>query len=834
MAPAEQSGEWGGGGEEPSGEWDADERPAGWEADGPALAGWQAGGPPGAGRPPDERRGGRPPQLDSPGRLTHVSNTVMPSYVADTHEQHVSATLAEAGSQARGGADPDDDPGSGSQADSPVLSQEQAAVLELVRRRQSVFFTGDAGTGKSFLLNHIIDALRQEFGHSCHAHRRKHAALCAGLRRAALHRRLREDWKKENKEHLRALQVLIVDEISMVSAEFFELLEQMTRAIRGLPAPFGGLRLVLCGDFFQLPPISDRWRANLPHNTFLNRGFAFQSPAWRRCDLQCVVLTKVWRQRDPYFLSVLNAVRFGDNAVAAALARECGAPLPEREGVKPTQLYSRNADVDRVNAEELARLPGSALDFGAKDDVILDPDNVMRGMSAQELSRDTQRLEKSEFFRDCLAARCFQLKVGAQVMLVKNLELSGSSRMLVNGSRGVVTRFMPLAEYKAELEQEKADARAQMRREGRGAGPAGLLALSREHKATSAGTRFEKLLRKQALLNSWVDQSGAAAVPVVRFLNGRELPMGPEAFTAEIPGVGSCSREQVPLKLAWAVTVHKSQGMTLDLARVSLKDCFAEGQAYVALSRVRSLEGLQVLDCAPGCVKTSPVALAFFQCLKACAQWGEAPYTDPAWQHWQRQHPIAAPSDPNRPPAPGALAAQAGAAGATLGFTPAGVAGRAAGGGQTPVAAGGPRQPSPSPVRAGDLCFKCGQPGHWASACPNANAGASPAAAVGGFFGKRGAAGAAAGAGAAKRPRAAGGAGGGGGGAAASAGRGGCFKCGGDHWIRDCPQNKAAASQGRPGTQGRGGAPPGRGGGGGGACFRCGGTDHWASACPSR
>ena len=201
--------------------------------------------------------------------------------------------------------------------------------------------------------------------------------------------------------------MLIIDEISMVSAEFFHMLEAMVKQVRGLDLPWGGLQLVACGDFFQLPPISQRPQQGLPKNAFLNRGHTFQAPAWLRSNMQVggrpswavggragwccggngdfavwqaavgwraggravyaaaprrqrlrplvialslphltpptpplpqsVVLTRVWRQSDVQFAGVLNSIRFGDNAAAARLARDCSRPLPEREGIKPTQ-----------------------------------------------------------------------------------------------------------------------------------------------------------------------------------------------------------------------------------------------------------------------------------------------------------------------------------------------------------------------------------------------------------------------------------------------------------------------------------------------------------------
>ncbi|KAL4451826.1 hypothetical protein ABPG75_007488 [Micractinium tetrahymenae] len=666
-----------------------------------------------------------------------------PTHISNSHLQgaptHVSATLIEQCSEAAGGVSPDTEPCSSSQAVSPSLSEEQQHVLELVREGKNIFFTGDAGTGKSFLLNAIIEDLRDEFG----AEFGQRVAVTAATGIAATHiqgstlnsalgcgaPRTMNDfgrmWKRENRARLEALQVLIVDEISMISAEMFHTLEAMVRALSGVDKPFGGLRLVMCGDFFQLPPIVTRHQPGaVQPGTFLNRGLTFQCPAWRSCNLECVVLTKVWRQADTTFVSILNAVRFGNNAAAAQLFAQRRGPLAERDGIKPTQLYSRNADVDRVNAQELARLPGQAVTCMAQDDVMLAADlDPSRGQSLPyaERQRDMERLRGHEFFRDCLAAKTCQLKVGAQVMLVKNLELTGNTRMLVNGSRGVVTKFITLAEYTGQLSKELEAAKRELKKGGAGAAFDALESAASPgpgaDRGAAAGKQMDQLQRKLERARSWADPK--AAVPVVKFLNGRELPLGPQLFTAELPGVGQCSREQIPLKLAWSITIHKCQGMTLDLARVSLRDCFAEGQAYVALSRVRSLEGLQVLDFAPGCVKTNQTALRFHQALKA----GQPYSCDAEWEAWQRQHPCTPPVDPAR----GAGGAAAGAAdwqqGRDHGRQAAAPYGSGGGGGVTPGASG----------RAGDICFRCKQPGHWSSACPlNGGSGSHSAAPPGG------------------------------------------------------------------------------------------------------
>lgn len=256
------------------------------------------------------------------------------------------------------------------------LTAAQQRVVDLVHAGRSVFFTGEAGTGKSLVLTRLVGELkaREDFGTAVAvtASTGLAASLIGG---STLHRTMGcgaagrvADFLRmwDHAPRLRALRVLIVDEISMVSAELFQFLDAMLRQIREDDRPFGGLQLVLSGDFFQLPPVSSKPAAP---GAFLNRGYAFQAPAWNTCGLECVLLTEVWRQRDPTFVSLLNRVRRGDDAATKGLVDLARDAPPS--GIKPTLLFARNEDVDRVNAVELHRLPGSTWWARATDAVKL-------------------------------------------------------------------------------------------------------------------------------------------------------------------------------------------------------------------------------------------------------------------------------------------------------------------------------------------------------------------------------------------------------------------------------------------------------------------------------
>lgn len=504
--------------------------------------------------------------------------------------------------------------------------------------KRNVFFSGSAGSGKSFLLDTIIERLKQKYG-PIKFHEKVCVTATTGIAathiggqtlNAALGLGIvdkRQDFYKVSRyahvrKRIRAWDVLIVDECSMMSAEFFMLMEDMLRGIRGNNLPAGGIQLIFSGDFFQLPPVCKGVvKAGTPEDAFLNHGLAFTAPAWTKCDFYHVILDRVFRQSDTRFVEALNAIREARNTGKAArnalrwIIRSTLANAPEEiekesksvqrdtKKIIPTQIFSRNKDVEDINERELAKLlkdlPDVTLDshlYDAMDcvipDVNLEQDLTHLNANAHSLRKGKmkqrtldqwttgggaqneehhhqvhdrrdkawktakERLMRSDFFsRDCLAQGKIRLCVGAQVMLVKNLDPSNG---LVNGSRGSVVGFRPISD-------------------------GNMMGMGQQH-----------------------------VYPVVQFMNGKELLIKPVKFTAHMHGVGECVRLQVPLKLAWAVTVHKSQGMTLDCAKVSLASMFAPGQAYVALSRVRSIEGLEIVDWDLDCIIPNQTVIDFY------------------------------------------------------------------------------------------------------------------------------------------------------------------------------------------------------------------------------
>jgi ATP-dependent DNA helicase PIF1 len=326
---------------------------------------------------------------------------------------------------------------------------------------------------------------------------------------------------------------LVIDEISMLDGDLFDKLNHIAKEVKNCRRPFGGIRLVVCGDFLQLPPVgvgSGRER------------FAFESEGWAEALEESFILTVPFRQSDPELLRILNEVRNGTvSRPSTERLRSTQHHNLERAGMVPTTLHSHNRDVDSINSQELQKLHGcETVTYEAEDWC-------------------ENSFHKGQLEKNCLVERRISLKEGAQVMLLKNLDVEGG---LANGTRGVVTGF--------EVSEE----------------PSG---------------------KKEV------------AYPRVRFRtpDGREIEkvIVPEEFSTEQAGKKVSRRQQVPLRLAWAMSIHKSQGATISLLKVNASACFDYGQVYVALSRCTSLESLQCIGFDPQKARAHPKVLSFYQSL---------------------------------------------------------------------------------------------------------------------------------------------------------------------------------------------------------------------------
>lgn len=402
------------------------------------------------------------------------------------------------------------------------LSPEQERACEAVLAGHNIFLTGSAGTGKSATLKYIITALHAKYRNQPGA-----VAVVAPTAAAAIQvegttihswsglsqvtRATAPTLYKWNRAAWQRAVVLVMDEVSMVSDWLLDLLNRMGQESRNCKNPFGGVQLVLCGDFLQLPPVEG--------------GYCFQSAAWTSAIQHCYELHYAYRQgQDHEFATLLADVRIGRNTDEIRRSLLTG-PFPSLSDIEPTRLYSKRAQVGAENTDRLQQLPGETIVHTAEDS---GPEWALKKVSSW--SNAVQRLE---------------LKVGAQVVLLKNLDIE---RGLVNGALGLVVGF----------------------------------------------------------------DTGNA--PVVRFTCNLTRTMERAKWTltvADRPNAEVATRWQYPLDLAWAITIHRSQGMSLDRVSTDLSECFAPGQAYVALSRCRTRQGLTVLGMSATSIKADPRAVAF-------------------------------------------------------------------------------------------------------------------------------------------------------------------------------------------------------------------------------
>ncbi|KAM3509361.1 hypothetical protein MY11210_006360 [Beauveria gryllotalpidicola] len=468
-----------------------------------------------------------------------------------------------------------------------ALSSEQRHVLDLVvEQGQSVFFTGPAGTGKSVLMRAIISELKSKY-----ARESERVAVTAstglaacniggvtlhsfsgiGLGKedaSALIKKVRRNMKAKNR--WLKTKVLIIDEISMVDGDLFDKLSQIGRTIRNNGRPWGGIQLVITGDFFQLPPV--------PDDSKREAKFAFDAATWTTSIDHTIGLNQVFRQRDPEFARMLNEMRLGkitDDTVRAFKALE--RPLKFDDGVDLAELFPLRAQVEGSNEKRLRDLPGRIYKFEAAD----------TGEPAL----------KERLLANMMAPKSIDLKLNAQVMLIKNLDAS-----LVNGSLGRVIGF--------------SDERTFEMGGGIPDDPTMDAAMNKARKKLSSFSRDSGLI-----------SNSKKKYPVVQFISASGVPRvilcQPEEWKVELPnGDVQAKRTQLPLILAWALSIHKAQGQTLERVTVNLGKVFEKGQAYVALSRATSQDGLRVIGFDKHKVMAHPKVVEFYNKLYSAAEAG--------------------------------------------------------------------------------------------------------------------------------------------------------------------------------------------------------------------
>jgi len=410
------------------------------------------------------------------------------------------------------------------------MTQEQA--FKIMKTGVNIYLTGSAGCGKTYLLNQYISYLA------------KHEIACAitastGIAATHMNGMTIHSWsgigirnfldekgleQLEEKKYLwkrfEKARVLIIDEVSMLHSSQLDMVEKVCRRFKRNDKPFGGLQVILSGDFFQLPPINT-------HSDDNQSGMIFNSAAWQILNPAICYIEEQHRQEDDRLSEILNMIR--ENKIEEKhyelLNGRVGIDL--KKGIKATKLYTHNVNVDEINSIELS---------------LIENKEYICQMTSSGPEPLVEMLKKS-----CLAHEKLKLKVGAEVMCIKNNFEEG----YVNGSRGKIIGF----------EEENGN-------------------------------------------------------PIVELYNGKKISLKPELWAIEEDGKIKASVSQIPLRLAWAITIHKSQGMSLDNALIDLNRTFSYGMGYVALSRVRTLEGISLVGFSPESLKVDPIVLELDQDLK--------------------------------------------------------------------------------------------------------------------------------------------------------------------------------------------------------------------------
>ncbi|MGB3111078.1 MAG: AAA family ATPase [Psychrobacter alimentarius] len=466
----------------------------------------------------------------------------------------------------------------------------QSSALDILKTGQNVFLTGSAGSGKTYTLNQYIDYLRA---------RRVPVAVTASTGIAATHMSgttihswsgigIKDELSDRDLSNLSRKQfladrlkdtaVLIIDEISMLHAKQLNLVSQVLKYVRKNDKAFGGIQVVVAGDFFQLPPIGSKGETN-------REKFAFMSEAWLDAKFHICYLSEQHRQVSEAanggldLDDILNQIRRQEVTFEAIAALE--ATFDQDVDIKRTRLYTHNLNVNKINDKELASLEGDMMRFEA---------------TSTGDSKLVETLKKTVRTQDDLI-----LKIGAKVMFIKNNSELGVS----NGTMGELIGF---AAVKIEDNQDNSSALIEDD-ENVDNGTESDTVNATENDEASAKTAKTKPKKDSDKKQPKPKKTTTQKMPVVRLNSGREVVAEPEEWIIEDEtGEVLASYEQVPLCLAWAITIHKSQGMTLDAAEIDLSRTFELGQGYVALSRLKSLAGLQLLGMNDMSLQLDPLA----------------------------------------------------------------------------------------------------------------------------------------------------------------------------------------------------------------------------------
>ena len=427
-----------------------------------------------------------------------------------------------------------------------ALNSKQLEAYNLIAAGNNVFITGGGGVGKSHIIKAFIDEFepRRYMGITSTTGisailiggTTLHSYLGIGLGKEDVPFLLRKIKRNKLKlKRWKSLETLIIDEISMLNPELFDKLEEIARTLRRNKKPFGGIQLVLSGDFLQLPCIN-------------SDDFCFEAQSWNKCVTHTIYLKDLMRQSDTEFQECLNAIRIGKvEDKHKTYIEQCLRRKLQTDDIIPTILYPKNYLVDDMNNSMLKKEIDKGYELYEYDMVIeKHPLKYTEKYTQPEFEELKVEIEKEidKIIKENVIPLKLQLCIGCQVMLLINLDVETG---LVNGSKGKVIK---------------------------------------------------------------IDEYG---IPTVKFMNGMEVYVDFHDWEFKKEETLFLTITQVPLKLGYSFSIHKSQGATLDLAEIDLSDIFEYGMAYVALSRVKDIDSLTITNINWSKIRAHPKAVAYYE-----------------------------------------------------------------------------------------------------------------------------------------------------------------------------------------------------------------------------